>query len=247
MSRTEKALGAIAELCRNIDALDFAPPGIFTNAIITKPEVTTLIRDALLPEQSLYTITGAANALPRHPKPHENPFADLRPARIDGRTSYVSHAPAGPETAVRVPQVVPEPLLEPDAGTDELLSPRRKAASAFRLVPQAVAESEDFDGVCAAVASAAEQYAGIEGAGAIRARVAELRAEYGRVLGETQALEQQVAEQRKHLEIYNDSLSDLLPRRGKAAAPRGVEEMIEREEAEIAALEAELNRRGGGA
>lgn len=249
MSRTEKVLDTIGALCEKIISLEFAPPGIFTNAIITKPEVTTLIRDALVPEQSLYKIAGGSTtALPgRVRKPQkENPrFADLKPSRIDGKSIYVDQSFLDwNDTAVKMPRVVPEPLLELDTATDESLSPRKRAVSSFRLVPQAVAESEDFNTICHAVATVAEQYAGIEGAGTIREKVESLRMEYNKLLDETQDLELHVAEQKKQLEIYNDSLNELLPRRGNVSPQkRGVEESIEREEAEIRQLEAELNKR----
>lgn len=248
MSRTQKLVDSISGLCQKIDSLEFASPGIFTNAIITKPEVTTLIRDALAPEQSLYKITGGSHAnLPgRIQKPQkENPkFSDLKPTRIDGKSIYISQSfQDWTESAVKMPKVV-EPLLELDTATDESLSPRKRTTSSFRLVPRAVAESEDFNTICHTVAKVAEQYAGIEGAESVREKVATLRTEYNRLLDETQDLELQVSEQKKQLEIYNDSLNELLPRRGNILPQkRGIEELIEREEAEIRQLEAELNKR----
>lgn len=202
-----------------------------------------MIRDALAPEQRLYKITGASASLPQ--KQENSAFAEAKPARIDGKSVYV--APTfhdWSDSAVKMPKVVQEPLLELDGASDQSLSPRKRAASSFRLVPRAVAESEDFNTICQAVDKVAEQYAGMDGASSVREKVAVLRNEYNRILDETQELELSVAEQKKQLEIYNDSLNELLPRRGNVSPQkRGIEELIEREEAEIRQLEAELNER----
>ncbi|EEQ37045.1 hypothetical protein CLUG_01168 [Clavispora lusitaniae ATCC 42720] len=245
MSRTEKLLDTVLESCQKINTLEFAPPGIFTNAIITKPEVTSLIRDALVPEPSLYRIT--KKAAEGSQSYGENGFFEPKPTRIDGSSIYVApDFQDWNDAAVKVPKLVSEPSSDIESTTLESSSPSKKRnANILRLIPQAVAESEDFNSICNTVRQVADQYADTEGANGIRGKVDSLQAEYNDLLHETDELENVVAEQRKQLEIYNDSLNELSPRRGNISPQRsnGIDEMIEREEQEIRILEEELNKR----
>lgn len=49
-------IGAINESSSSLKTLYFRPPGIFTNAIIQKPDITSLLRDADAHENALYQV-----------------------------------------------------------------------------------------------------------------------------------------------------------------------------------------------
>lgn len=64
----------ISNLCDTIDSLKFSPPGMFTNSIVTKPEITQLLKDANESEQLLYK--------------HESEKGILE--RVDGKSYFKS-------------------------------------------------------------------------------------------------------------------------------------------------------------
>lgn len=242
MSQNADAIAAITASCATISALDFLDPGIFTNAIISKPEVTSLIRDALPPELSLYRISRSG---PRGTRfggsADEDRHAELRPERIDGKSIYID----GPNSEDQAPAVrVPELAMDvPHQAVDELSSPTKKRiASLYKLIPASVIESEDVNEICRAVAAVVEQYPTINNGSSVQARLAELQREYGELVLETTELEQKVSDQRVQLEIYTDSINGL-PRRGVSDSDTDIDELIAEEEREIAGLEAELTER----
>lgn len=247
-------LTAIAASCTKIASLEFAKPGVFTNAIITKPEVTSLIRDALAPELSLYRIakTSTFSGLAVRyggigsAGHDDDTFVELRPERIDGKSIYISRSFSEDQTpAARVPELVPQNVLDQDPAPAELLSPTKKRiASQYNLIPKSVIESDDVDEICRAVSLVIEQYPSIGNSSKVKATLAGLQKEYAELLLETDKLEQKVADQRVQLDIYNDSLNELLPRRGIVTAEKetDIDDMIAREEREIEELEEELTR-----
>ncbi|ANZ77854.1 BA75_05182T0 [Komagataella pastoris] len=74
----------IQKNAKSLRTLYFKPPGIFTNAIINKPEITRLIRDSDPLERSLYTIE------------------DGEPHRIDGVNNY-AETPSDEKTIIKIP------------------------------------------------------------------------------------------------------------------------------------------------
>jgi len=74
MSDLLSSLEAINNSADAIKNLYFRPPGIFTNSIITKPPITTLLRDADQYENTLYHIDSLGN-----------------PERKDGTRGVVDH------------------------------------------------------------------------------------------------------------------------------------------------------------
>lgn len=248
-------MSLITASCAKISALSFPQPGIFTNAIITKPEVTSLIRDALAPELSLYRITrsfGLNGVTSRYggngSAGHDDEmFAELRPERIDGKSIYIEHSFAdGPSPAVRVPYLASQQSPKADLGDADLSSPtKRRIASQYKLIPASVIDSEDVNEICAAVATVVEQYPTMNNGSSVKASLANLQKEYNELILETDQLEQKVADQRAQLDIYNDSLNELLPRRGIVSTEKEIDivDMIAREEREIESLEEELTRR----
>lgn len=56
MAEFDSILSSINESAESLKTLYFRPPGIFTNALILKPDITTLLRDADVHESSLYNV-----------------------------------------------------------------------------------------------------------------------------------------------------------------------------------------------
>jgi hypothetical protein len=52
----EATIGVINDSANSLKTLYFRPPGIFTNALIRKPDITTLLRDADSHENALYYV-----------------------------------------------------------------------------------------------------------------------------------------------------------------------------------------------
>lgn len=241
MSQNSDAIAAINASCATIAALDFSGPGIFTNAIISRPEVTSLIRDALPPELSLYRITRNGPRGARFGASDDDVRAELRPERIDGKSIYNSGPFSENNTpAVRVPELAAQ---ERHDAVDELSSPTKKRiASQYKLIPASIIESEDVNEICKAVAAVVEQYPTINNGSGVRVRLAELQREYSELVAETTELEHKVEHQRDQLDIYKKSINDL-PRRGASDSDTDIDEMIARKEREIAELETELTER----
>lgn len=251
MDEIDDVIGTVAASCAKLSSLEFLQPGVFTNAIISKPEVTSLIRDALPPELSLYRIVRGSTQKVRYggasvSSSENDAFVELRPERIDGKSIYADRSfDAGASSAVRVPTLVPQTPGRETAG-EELLSPTRKRiASQYKLVPTSVIESNDVNEICRAVTAVVEQYPSIDSGHSVQASVGDLQREYNVLVVETEDLELKVADQRAQLDVYNDSLNELLPRRGIVPLEKevDVDDMIAQEEREIAALEEELTRR----
>ncbi|KAL2186215.1 DASH complex, subunit Spc34 [Thermothelomyces heterothallicus CBS 203.75] len=56
MSLLSAHLEQISISCRGIDSLPFPPPKIFTNALLSKPDITSLIRDTEAHERALFSV-----------------------------------------------------------------------------------------------------------------------------------------------------------------------------------------------
>ncbi|KAK6455039.1 DASH complex subunit Spc34 [Scheffersomyces xylosifermentans] len=83
---------------RSIQSHKFAPPGIFTNAIVKRPNITALLKDPTADESSLYKITkprynvGKSNPQRRRRAKDEELFMDIKPERVDGKSIYVDRS-----------------------------------------------------------------------------------------------------------------------------------------------------------
>ncbi|KAK6462670.1 DASH complex subunit Spc34 [Scheffersomyces coipomensis] len=79
---------------RSIQSLKFKSPGIFTNAIVKKPNITILLKDPTIDESSLYKIVkptlkkrrittrkGGVSVI--------NEYIGVKPERVDGKSVYV--------------------------------------------------------------------------------------------------------------------------------------------------------------
>lgn len=56
MAEFDSIVKSIGESAESLKTLYFSPPGIFTNALVLKPDITTLLRDADINESSLYNV-----------------------------------------------------------------------------------------------------------------------------------------------------------------------------------------------
>ncbi|KAI0516971.1 DASH complex subunit Spc34 [Xylaria bambusicola] len=66
----------IAISCQGIDSLPFPPPRIFTNALLSNPDITSLIRDTESHERALFSVPPPPP--PVTTQPHENPKPSSR-------------------------------------------------------------------------------------------------------------------------------------------------------------------------
>ena len=74
MSGLQSCLESINNSANSLKTLYFRPPGIFTNALISKPDITTLLRDADNYENTLYHVDPQGKA-----------------ERVDGTRGVVDH------------------------------------------------------------------------------------------------------------------------------------------------------------
>ncbi|KAK3990897.1 DASH complex subunit Spc34 [Cladorrhinum sp. PSN332] len=72
MSLVAAHLEQISLSCQGIDSLPFPPPKIFTNALLSSPDITSLIRDTEAHERALFSVPPPPpnpNPTPDHPIP----------------------------------------------------------------------------------------------------------------------------------------------------------------------------------
>lgn len=84
----------INNLCDSIESLKFKPPGMFTNSIVTKPEITQLLKDANESEQLLYKHESEKGLLER---------VDGKSYFKSGEDEYSNGNTEGRRVAVNVP------------------------------------------------------------------------------------------------------------------------------------------------
>lgn len=213
--------------------------------------MTTLIRDALDAEQGLYKISrnsGLGSLVVRDPmaEPTKPTFTNLNPERVDGKTYCMApEASLKTNNAVAIPQLIPTSSnVEPNF--DGSSSPLRKRTSAsHKLVSDDKTHGDDMNALCQALISMLEQYPGQQTSFISEDQIIALQNEFQLINAEVVALEKEVAEQSKKLDSFNDNLNELLPRRGNFSPTRTLlaNELIRKEESEIAELERELEIR----
>lgn len=221
-------LAAIARLCANVNSLEFKSPGIFTNAATTNHDVTVLFRDAVPPETQLYTIENS-QGLTSLMVQNKSPGGALHlvgPRRIDNSTSFTEQ----PSTysVVSVPEFVDSP--DPDSAS-VWLSPKRGPLPKSNLSSSFTSSDLEFPDVPAMFATildAVNQYAEDVTNDGMGSQIESLRREHAELTQTVQALENTIASQKQRLDL------------SRVASLPGLDGLVEREEAEIRALEAEL-------
>lgn len=238
MARLADVLTSIEALCETMNSLEFGPPGIFTNAIINKPDVTSLIRDPSEAELSLYKIqkgTGLGGLTLRRKDDQDaaDQLVDYVPRRIDEQRVF--EKVDGGSTVVQVPRLVDVPDDERLASLETLSSPTKKRLiGRYKLIPEGVLESDDFDTILATANEVVLKYPNIVNDSDVNATLQSIKKEYDQLLEETDALERAVQRQKEELGTQGDGVYQL------ESPGRDIDEMIRNEERIIADLEKEL-------
>ncbi|ABN65516.2 predicted protein [Scheffersomyces stipitis CBS 6054] len=100
LDRTEQSI-------RSIQSQTFASPGIFTNAVVKKPNIMALLKDPTSDERSLYKIskprmktTKASTEIRRRKRAAlADEFMEIKPERVDGKSTYVDRSFYGVDNA----------------------------------------------------------------------------------------------------------------------------------------------------
>lgn len=238
MARLGDILTSIEGLCDTMDKLDFGPPGIFTNAIINKPDVTSLIRDPSEAELSLYNIgkgsgLGSLTLRCKDDKGSADQLIDLQPQRIDGKRVFEEESDGS--AVVKVPRLVNVPDNDRLENIEALSSPTKKRImSQYNLIPSNVLESEDFELAFTTASDVILKYPNIVNDTDIKDTLKGIREEYDQLLGETETLEKAVQRQKDELGAQGGSIYEL------ESPGRDIDELIRIEEESIQKLEKEL-------
>lgn len=231
----QDTLESIRSLCQIINDTEFSSPGMFTNAMISRPELTTLIRDALQLEQQLYKITRAPEisnfsaqsdvAIRLQRVANEpDPFTDLQPQRIDGRTSYLKNQ-SRDQTKATV--VAPQVVVTAQKISDTMSLPtKRRIASQFNLIPRHAVESNDPIEMCNAILALDEDSALIGDVSLLKSKASKLKSELELLYKELQEHGPEEDEPEKDL---SEQIYDL--------PTQSINELIAKENAEVSRLE----------
>ncbi|KAK4178589.1 DASH complex subunit Spc34 [Triangularia setosa] len=95
MSLISTHLAQISLSCEGIDSLPFPPPKIFTNALLSNPDITSLIRDTEAHERALFSV-------PAPPPPSTQPSLD-QPPQPSNRRQTIFNVAAGEVTTGPAP------------------------------------------------------------------------------------------------------------------------------------------------
>lgn len=243
--------------CENIQSLKFQLPGIFTNAIITKPPITKLLKDAAEHEQALYRITKTNGVGIRSSRESRNERVrktqdlneydtiELKPERIDGKSIYIDNSFHGfaednenhentRRTAVRVPAIVKDNVsqINSESESDQLSSPT-KSSHHYNLIPDSILESDNTNALCSLLTQLIEKYPMLVNKEGLYEDINNYQQEFNQLLQEIKELEDVVAEQRSQLNYYNINTNDF---GSPSKASRGTEEASNLEEIDIEEL-----------
>ncbi|KAH8590825.1 DASH complex subunit Spc34 [Bisporella sp. PMI_857] len=224
MSLLERHLEQIALSSESITALPFPPPKIFTNALLSTSDITSLIRDTEPHERALFSVPP--------PQPTPTASAPYPPQKENGRRQTVFNVASGEVTA--------------GIGTGAR-APRKNTAVAAVLGPelhQQVRRTEEKGEIDLEVLlRGAEKLNGVYEMPGIPKRIENLRKRYTELQGSLQHYEQKVARQTRDLERMNgggwsgDDLDDEDEQAEGESEVEITDEDLRREEEEIRDLE----------
>lgn len=267
MSSLTFFLDRIQHLCESMGTLKFSSPGIFTNAIINKPVITDLLKDASVHEQALYKIN--RSSVPHRPvsgvkRSYESdaPIAHgPNLERIDGKSfyiddsfnDYVSDQTADEHrtkrTAVRVPRIRKEarPANQPEqqdqtAETDPFLSPKKDAPAPpnYQLIPESLLNSDRVDEICSHIVNLVEMYPSLKNDGDLLKTINRYQQEYAETCYDIEKLEEVLRKQKKQL---NHSSGSDLSSPVRSPEKEDLDALIAKEELLLKDLEDKLKRR----
>lgn len=235
----DTCLKLINSSCSKISSAQFGLAGIFTNAMITRPELTSLIRDALPSEQHLYRITKATEVpgvtvrtdLTKNRRQSgafmDDRFTELQPERVDGKSAYrINCGNKRMKTAIAAPQILKQTPTLSDAMS---LPTKRKIASQYTLIPREAIESGNPREMCDAILAVEENTPQINGIFHSKQKALQLKNEYERLSIELQKL----APLEPDDQAINDEIYNLLT--------QDINGAIAKEQAEVDRLEQKLD------
>lgn len=263
----DSILQEIEDKCDTIQSLKFQPPGIFTNAIITKPPITKLLKDAATHEQALYRISksnraGGIRKNERSNKARElNEYhpTELKPERVDGKSIYVDASfngfsvdeSDGRRTAVKVPEIVKENVTpsQSEVDSDPVSSPS-KSSHNYNLIPESVLSSDNINALCVLLTQLIEKFPMLVNKEGFYEDINNYQQEFNQLQQEIKQLEEVVADQRSQLNYFNVNINEFSSPTKEHRAEEAddleeidIDELIRREELEIEQLEHELNEK----
>ncbi|CUM65936.1 uncharacterized protein PRCAT00003589001 [Priceomyces carsonii] len=235
---------------QSLQNLKFNSPGIFTNAIVSNPEITKLLKDPSPDENSLYRIKKVNDRDTR---------LDVSPERIDGRTSYVNRSfneqmlrrkNEEKRTAVVIPKIIErnDPELELNSSPTRSQS---NSSKGIHLIP----ETKNLGELCIKVLETIEKYPNlINSYDKLVTKLVQYKSEYDLLANEMEGLENEIQHQREQLNYLNINYSDLnspvksgseLTQQSQEDSSEKVDidEYLKKEEQEIKELEDMLNKR----
>ncbi|ODV77235.1 DASH complex, subunit Spc34 [Suhomyces tanzawaensis NRRL Y-17324] len=255
LDRTEQSI-------ESIQSLRFHPPGLFTNAIVKRPSITTLLKDPSVDEGALYKITKPRNQTRTAIKGSTRYESsnrinmEIRPERADGKSIYVDQSfqeyiqykgDQGDQESLESKSVVKLPQLAHSSST----SPRRRKSMTTLLFS---AETKDVGQICSQILTVIQKYPNlIEDRDAIVDKVMQSQNEYSLLANQCAQLESEIDDQKRQLTILNINYSDI----GSPIKSSGqdkvyddeeeldIEEYIRQEEEEIRLLEQQLDSMQG--
>lgn len=262
----DSILQEIEDKCDTIQSLKFQPPGIFTNAIISKPPITKLLKDAAAHEQALYRVSksnrvGGIRKNERSKKSRElNEFdpEELKIERVDGKSIYIDASydgfsvdeSGGRRTAVKVPEIVKENITpsQSEIDSDPVSSPS-KSSHNYNLIPESVLSSDNINALCVLLTQIIEKFPMLVNKEGFYEDINNYQQEFNQLQQEIKQLEEVVADQRSQLNYYNVNINASSPTKEHRVEEADdleeidIDELIRREELEIEQLEHELNEK----
>ncbi|ODQ77179.1 hypothetical protein BABINDRAFT_163690 [Babjeviella inositovora NRRL Y-12698] len=235
-STTSFHIAQINKSAESLKTLDFRKPGIFTNALLLHPEITSLIRDADEHERALYRLNGSKEMervdgscvyAPRKSDEEGNKADESMLIATDNSQYnnyvqtqllgdlYTQHSSSHSRTTVQTPLLRTTPAAVSkgvyDRDTEEV--------------------TEEFDSLCSTIALLVAKFP-VEG---IAEKVRAYKRDYAALTGEISHYDTLVNRQREQLAGFTAEVEDEAEEETVS-----VEELIRIEEEEIAELEAQL-------
>lgn len=226
LERTEQSI-------KSIQSLEFSKQGIFTNAIVKRPNITTLLKDPSPDEQSLYRVVRPRL---RFADGEEN--GDVRPGRVDGKSIFSLNT--SEEDGKRV--VVQVPKIRENIASDPPSSPTK-------FFPEY--DTEDVGELCDIALNLTSKYPTLVGDGDTLEKIYGYQRENNIISDEILTLERRIEEQKRQLNVLNINYSDIgSPTKSDNTKidtdpsddDVDIDEYIRREEEEIKELQMELEQ-----
>lgn len=238
MSSLNYFLERIEQLSQSIQDLKFDAPGIFTNAIIKKPSIIQLLKDANYNEQLLYRIKTkeSSNHSGTSDKVKQSQV-NLESERVDGKSYYID-----PDLQTTNEE---EEMMEPAVKIPKLTNGvKRKSDTEINSSPTKVSKKidsiTDMNEIYRMLINTMNKIPNIEDDVEFINEVSNLKQTHDGLVEEIDGLEQMVEEQKRHLRSsnidYRSSELDL----DLTEQEVDIDQLIRQEEQELEELENQL-------